>query len=66
MVAGGTRKGDNGVVFVDGNGVSMGGVVIWRWGMVMVGQQHELPYATKVYLKIVKMVNFVTYALLKF
>lgn len=24
MVAGGTRKGDNGVVFVDGNGVSMG------------------------------------------
>lgn len=25
MVAGGTRKGDNGVVFVDGNGVSMGG-----------------------------------------
>lgn len=34
--------------------------------MVMVGQQHELPYATKVYLKIVKMVNFVTYVLLKF
>lgn len=55
------------MVFVDGNGVSIGG---WEGNLEMedsdVGQQHKLPYATKVCLKIVTMVNFVTSVLLKF
>lgn len=52
---------------MDGNGVSIGG----REGNLEmedddVGQQHKLPYATKVCLKMPTMVNFVTSVLLKF